>query len=46
VVLTGVHLEAPEKWFDGLAPGQPSISLEKAAKIVHAAFNGEALPYL
>jgi glutamine amidotransferase-like uncharacterized protein len=46
VVLTGVHLEAPEKWYDGLEPGQPTVSRAKAARLVHAAFIGEALPYL
>lgn len=46
MVLTGVHLEAPENWYDGLEPAAPATSIDKAAKLVRAAFNGEALPYL
>lgn len=46
MVLTGVHLEAPANWYDGLEPATPDVSIDKAAKLVHAAFNGEALPYL
>jgi glutamine amidotransferase-like uncharacterized protein len=46
MVLTGVHLEAPDNWYDGLQPASPAVSIAKAAKLVRAAFNGEALPYL
>jgi glutamine amidotransferase-like uncharacterized protein len=46
MVLTGVHLEAPESWYDGLEPATPEASIDKAAKLVRATFDGEALPYL
>jgi glutamine amidotransferase-like uncharacterized protein len=46
VVLSGVHLEAPESWYQGLEPGRPAISNTHAAKLIHAAFDGGALPYL
>jgi glutamine amidotransferase-like uncharacterized protein len=46
MVLTGVHLEAPANWYDGLEPATPAVSIDKAAKLIRAAFDGEALPYL
>jgi len=46
VVLTGVHLEAPPHWYEGLRPGQPEISNDYAIKLIHAALGGTALPYL
>jgi len=47
VVLTGVHLEAPQNWYDGLdAPDAAVTSTAYALELIHAALNGEALPYL
>jgi glutamine amidotransferase-like uncharacterized protein len=46
VVLTGVHLEAPENWYQGIEPGRPAVSNAYAVKLIRAAFDGAALPYL
>lgn len=47
VVLSGVHLEAPDNWYDGLDPESPAgISNARALKLIRAAMDGEALPYL
>jgi len=46
MVLAGVHLEAPENWYDGLEPATPKVSIDKAAKLVRAAFAGDGPYYL
>jgi glutamine amidotransferase-like uncharacterized protein len=47
VVLTGVHLEAPDEWYRGLtAESSAAVSRGYAARLIRAARDGEALPYL
>jgi glutamine amidotransferase-like uncharacterized protein len=47
VVLTGVHLEAPDSWYEGLDANSPAATSNAyAVKLIRAAFDGEALPYL
>jgi glutamine amidotransferase-like uncharacterized protein len=45
VVLTGVHLEAPDSWYEGLDASAPAAkSNAYAVKLIHAAYDGAALP--
>lgn len=47
VVLTGVHLEAPDSWYEGLDASAPAAkSTAYAIKLIRAAYDGAALPYL
>jgi glutamine amidotransferase-like uncharacterized protein len=47
VILTGVHLEAPDEWYRGLTADSPAdVSRGHAARVIRAARDGEALPTL
>jgi glutamine amidotransferase-like uncharacterized protein len=47
VILTGVHLEAPDDWYRGLAADSAAtVSRGHAARVIHAAHAGQALPHL